>query len=109
MNPSLEALENQYFLLRESLSTLTAQGATPQQLDQLRSQIVRSRTNYWSAVNSILHDDDPEVRNLVSQLNAEQLTLTATIGHLGDIAKVLQAITKAVDIGSQIVSKAISI
>ena len=109
MNPSLEALENQYFLLRGSLSTLMAQGATSEQLDELRRQIVRSRTNYWSAVNSILHDDDPEVRKLVSELNTEQLTLQATIGHLEDIAKVLGAITKAVDIGSQIVAKAISL
>ena len=41
MNPSVEALENQYFLLRGSLSTLIGQGATSAQLDQLRTQIVQ--------------------------------------------------------------------
>jgi len=35
--------------------------------------------------------------------------LKAAIEHLGDVAKVLDAITKAVDIGSQIASKAISL
>lgn len=109
MNPSLEALENLYFLLRSSLTTLQAQGATPDQLDQLRTQIVRARTNYWTAINSILHDDDPEVRDLTSQLNSAQLSLDASIKHLNDVAKVLDAITKAVDIGSQIVEKAISL
>ena len=109
MNQSLEALENQYFLFRASLGALTAQGATPEQLDQLRTQIVRSRTNYWTAVNSVLHDDDPAVRALTSQLNTEQLTLDASIKHLGKVSEVLDAITKAVDIGSQIVSKAVSL
>jgi hypothetical protein len=109
VNPSIQALENLYFLLRSSLSTLQAHGATSDQLDQLRTQIVIARTNYWTAINSILHDDDPEVRTLTSQLNAAQLSLEATIKHLNDVAKVLDAITKAVDIGSQIIQKAISL
>jgi hypothetical protein len=109
VNPSVQALENLYFLLRSSLSTLQAQGATPDQLDQLRTQIVLARTNYWTAINNIFHDDDPEVRTLTSQLNAEQLTLAATIKNLNDVAKVIDAITKAVDIGSELVAKAVSL
>ena len=109
MNPSLQALENLYFLLRSSLTTLQAQGATPEQLDELRAQIVQARTNYWTALNKILHDDDPEVRDLTSQLNTAQISLEATIKHLNNVAKVLDAITRAVDIGSQIVAKAISL
>jgi len=109
MNPSVEALENLYFLLRGSLSTLQANGATPDQLDQLRTQIVVARTNYWTAINSIFHSDDPQVRNLTSQLNSAQLSLDATIKHLNDVAKVLDAITKAVDIGSQLVAKAVTL
>jgi hypothetical protein len=109
MNPSLEALENLYVLLRGSLSTLQAQGATPDQLDALRTQIVLARTNYWTAINSILDDDDPQVRDLTSQLNTAQLSLQATIKHLDDVAKVLDAITKAVDIGSQLAAKAVAL
>jgi hypothetical protein len=109
MNPSVEALENLYFLLRGSLSTVQAHGATPDQLDQLRTQIVLARTNYWTAINKVLHDDDPQVRALTSQLNTAQLSLEATIKHLNDVAKVLDTITKAVDIGSQILQQAISL
>lgn len=109
MNPSVQALENQYFLLRGSLATLTAQGATDDQLDDLRTEIVQARTNYWQAANSIMHDDDPEVRDLVSQMNTDQLTLQATISNLGDISKILDAITSAVNIGSQIAAKAIAL
>lgn len=109
MNPSVEALENLYFLLRASLSTLQAKGATPDQLDQLRAQIVIARTNYWKAINNIFHSDDPQVRDLTTQLNTAQLSLDATIKNLNDVAKIIDAITKAVDIGSQLVEKAISL
>ncbi len=109
MGPSLQALENQYFLLRSSLPTLTAQGATQDQLDTLRSLIVQARTNYWTALNKTLHDDDPAVVALTSQMNAEQMNIVAAVQHLGNIAKVLDLITKAVDIGSQIVAKAVSL
>jgi hypothetical protein len=106
MSQSVETLENQSSLLRASLGTLADQGATADQLDQLRTQIAQSRTNYWTAVNKNLQDDNPEITQLVTQLNAEEANLKTTIDHLGDFAKVIDAITKAVDIGSQIVAKA---
>jgi hypothetical protein len=109
MNPPVEALENQYFLLRSTLSTLSDQGATPEQLNQMRTQVVQSRTNYWTALNKVLHDDDPQLQQLVAQLNAEQATLQTTIAKLGNVAKVIDAVTKAVSIGSQIVAKAVSL
>lgn len=109
MNPSVEALENQYFLLRGALETLSDQGATPEQLDQMRTQVVQSRTNYWTALNKVLHDDDPQVQQLVIQLNAEQVTLETAIAQRANVAKVIDAVTKAVSIGSQIVAKAVSL
>lgn len=109
MNTSVEALENLYFLLRGSLTTLQAQGATPDQLNQLRTLIVQARTNYWTAINSIFHSDDPQVSSLTTQLNTAQLSLDATIKNLNDVAKVLDAITQAVNIGSQLVTKAVSL
>ena len=109
MNTSLEALENQYILLRSSLDAFTAQGATPEQISQLRLQIVQSRTNYWKAIRSILHDDDPQIETLVEKLNAEQADLAKTLERFSDVAKVLNLVTKVVHIGSQIVSKAIAV
>lgn len=109
MNPSVEALENQYFSLRASLSALMLQNATPDQLVQARTAIAKSRDNYWLATRRIMHDDDPDVQSLVSQMNTEQLSLDATIQHLGDVAKVIDAITKAVDIGSQLAAKAVAL
>ena len=109
MNPSVEALENQYFLLRSILSTLSDHGATPEQRDRMRIQVVQSRTNYWTALNKVLHDDDPQVEQLVTQLNAEQATLETMNMQLGNVAKVIDAVTKAVSIGSQIAAKVVSL
>jgi hypothetical protein len=109
MNPSLGALEKQYFFLTQSLSDLMDQGATPAELDAMRKAIVQSRTNYWKAINGILHDDDPEVASLVSQMKIAQLNLEAGLKNLGNVAKVLNVITKAVDIGSQIASKVVAL
>lgn len=57
----------------------------------------------------LMHEDDPQVGVLRSQLNAEQQTLGVAIEHLGDVVKMLDAVTKAVDIGSQLASKAMSL
>ncbi len=108
MNDALEALEDQYFTVRGSLSTLLGQGATQAQLDDLRSLIVSSRNNYWTAINKVLHNDDPQVASLTSQMNSEQLTLQASVDHLGDVAKILDIITRAVNIGTQLAAKAIA-
>jgi hypothetical protein len=109
MNPPLAVLEKQYFFLQGSLPDLMSQGATPEELDAIRKAIVQSRTNYWKAINGVLHDDDPEVKSLVSQMNAAQLNLEAGLKTLGNVAKVLNVITKAVDIGSQIAAKVVAL
>ena len=109
MNPSVESLENQYMTLRNSLSALIGLGATADQLNQVKAAIAKSRDNYWLATRRILHDDDPEVEALVSQMNTAQLSLDATIKHLGEVAGIIDAITKAVDIGSQLAAKVVAL
>ncbi len=109
MNNSLGALEKQYMFLTQSLTDLMDQGATPEELTTMRKAIVQSRTNYWKAIGSVLHDDDPAVGTLVSQMNASQLNLEAGLKNLGNVSKVLDVVTKAVNIGSQLVSKIITL
>ena len=109
MNDALNALENQYFTVRDSLSPMTAQGATPAQVNQLRGLIVTARNNYWTSINKVLHDDDPAVESLVTQMGQQQLALQASLGHLSDVAKALNVITEAVDVGSLLAAKAIAL
>jgi hypothetical protein len=58
--PSVEALETRYFSLRRSLSTLMEQGATTEQLAELRAAVEASRSNYWFALRRGRRPDDLE-------------------------------------------------
>lgn len=109
MNQSLAVLEKQYEFLQGSLPDLMSQDATPQQLDAARAAIAQARTNYFKAIKGLLQDDDPEVASLVSQMNMAQLNLEAGVKHLGNVAKVLDVITKAVDIGSKLAAKVVAL
>ena len=109
MSPSIECLENQYFFLRTNLPAWTKSAGSQAQLDQLRSAVAKSRDNYWLATRSILHDDDPAVVNLVSQMNFEQQQLEAAVASLQGIAQVLQTITDALQIGTKLAGLAVVI
>ena len=104
MSQSVAVLERQYIFLQGCLSDVMSQDATPEQLDLLRSAIAQSRSNYYKAINATLQDDDPQVASLVSQMNMAQLNLEAGVKNLGNVSKILDVITKAVEIGSQLAS-----
>jgi len=105
MNPSTQALENQYMLLRNNLPDLEAKCATEDQINTLTRAVAQSRDNYNTAIRSALRDDDPEVAALTSQMNTIQLDLDQEVQKLGDIAKVLNQITKAADTGSKLAAR----
>lgn len=109
MNNSLKALETQYFFLQSSLPDLIGRGAPQAELDAVRSAIVQSRTNYWTAINKILHDDDPTVEQLTSEMNFEEMNLEAAIQNLDTVAEVLSVIAKAVDVGTKLAAQAIAL
>uniref|UniRef100_A0A7V5CTJ5 Uncharacterized protein n=1 Tax=Acidobacterium capsulatum TaxID=33075 RepID=A0A7V5CTJ5_9BACT len=109
MGDALKALEEQYFLINDNYGSLFGQCATDDQKAQLQKLLTTARTNYWSAINKVLHDDDPEVQSLTSQLNTLKLTLQATIDSGQNIAAVLGAIAQAVGVGTQLAGLAISL
>lgn len=106
---SLALLENQYESLRASLTTVETQGAPEDQLNTLRNAIAKSRDNYFAATEKILHDDDPEVAALSSKMKTIQVTIDESVKQMGDVAKFLDDVTKAVDIGSQLAAKAVAL
>lgn len=109
MNSSLAALERQYFFLQGSLPDLMGRGAPEEELSAVRLAIVQSRTNYWTAINKVLHDDDPRVAALTSQMNLEQLNLEAALKTLKTVTQVLNVITKAIDVGTKLAEMAITL
>jgi HEAT repeat protein len=109
MSEAVTALQNIYFAIQQNISAMLAACQTQAQRDELMSKYVAARQNYWQAINKVFHDDDPAVKTLVTQANDAAKTLTAISTNLGDIATVLNDITKAVTLGSQIVAKVVAL
>lgn len=107
MGPSLQSLECQYMLLTQNLSMILAACASQTQRDQVMTQYVASRRNYWSSIQKIFHDDDPTVVSLVNEMHEEEQKIEDCTKHLNDIAKVIDIITDAVNVGSALAGKAL--
>jgi predicted DNA-binding protein (UPF0278 family) len=105
MKPSTQAPENLYTTLLNNLFDLEARCSNADQLDTLHKAVAQSRDNYNAALRSALQDDDLEVAALTSQMGTIQVTLDQQVKDLGDIASILNVITKAVDIGSKLAAR----
>lgn len=107
MGPSLQSLEDQYMLLTQNLSMVLAACPSQTERDRVMTQYVTSRRNYWSSIQKIFHDDDPKVVSLVNEMHAEQQKIKECTKHLNDIAKVIDIITDAVNVGTALAGEAI--
>jgi hypothetical protein len=106
MGNSLQALENQYMLLTQNLSSLLDACSTQQQKDSVMAQYVDSRRNYWNSIHKLFHDDDPAIVSLVKKMGEQQKQIESCKDKLNDIAKVIQIITSAVSVGTTLAAKA---
>ena len=107
MGPSLQSLEDQYILLTQQLSEILAACPGQTERDQLMTQYVASRRNYWSSIQKIFHDDDPQIVSLVQEMHKEQQEIKDCTDQLNDIAKVINIITDAVKVGTALAAKAL--
>jgi hypothetical protein len=105
MGPSLQSLEDQYMLLTQQLSAILAACPTQTERDQVMTQYVTSRRNYWNSIQQIVHDDDPQIASLVAEMQTEQKKIQDCTDHLNNISKVIDTITEAVDIGTTLAAK----
>jgi hypothetical protein len=106
MGNALLALQNQYIFLTQNLSMLLAACQTQDQRDAIQSQYVKCRRNYFNSVNSIFHEDDPAVTSAIAQMQTAQTALKNMLNGLDNIAKVMNDIADAVQIGAKLVSLA---
>ncbi|HYK36990.1 hypothetical protein [Alloacidobacterium sp.] len=107
MGPSLQSLEDQYMLLTQNLSMILAACPTQTERDQVMAQYVASRRNYWSSLQKIFHDNDPTVASLVQEMHDEQQKIKDCTKHLNDIARVIDIITDAVNVGAALAGEAV--
>jgi hypothetical protein len=109
MGDALAAVESLYFTFQDNLNDALAACPDQASRDAVMTKYVAARQNYWQCINKGFHDDDPVVRDLVVQAKAACEDLKTIGDHLGDIAKVINIVTKAVTIGSQIAAKVITL
>ena len=67
---------------------------------------VEARRNYWNFINEIFHDDDLSIEQVVEQIDNAQDSLQRMTQDLANIAQVINAITTAVKIGTELASMA---
>jgi hypothetical protein len=109
MGDALAALEGIYFAFQDNLNDALAACPDQASRDVVMSKYVAARQNYWQCINKGFHDDDPALRALVVQAKAACAALETMDEQLGDVAKVIDIVTKAVTIGSQIAAKVITL
>ena len=107
MGEALSAVEALYFGLQQKIGMLSLASRSQGQRDAFMSQYVAARTAYWSCVNKMFHDDDPQVIALTTQLKAATDEVTKSEKELGDISKVIDDVTEAVTIASKLATLAV--
>ncbi len=94
-------------LLSQQLPEVLAACAGQTERDQVMTQYVTARRNYWSSIQKTFHDDDPQVASLVKEMQDEQKEIKDCTNHLNDISKVIDIITDAVNVGTALAAKAV--
>ena len=106
MSDALQSLENQYFYLTSHLSDLQAKYPAEPEKSKFMTQYVNSRRNYFNSINKIFHDDDPAIVSLCAQMKQQQSVIKKEVETMADVAKLLNDITTAVQVGAKLASLA---
>jgi len=106
VSEALQSLQDLYFYLTNNLATLQAKYSQEPQKSEFMTQYVAARRNFFNSINKVFHDDDPQIVTLCAQMKQQQATLKKEVDTMNDVAKVLNAITTAVQIGAKIASLA---
>lgn len=103
----MAVLEQNYVTIQEQVNMLPL-NCDQAERDALNTQLVAARSAYWTCVNKAFHDDDPQVVALTAQLKQQTQAIDDAAQNLGDIAKVLDQITTAVDTAAKLATLVIS-
>jgi hypothetical protein len=101
---ALKLVEETYLLLTRNFNKLYEACKTEEQRNQLRQAYVQARDNFWEAQNRVFQENDPLVADIVKELSEAEEEIKRRLEDLKKIAQVLQAITKAVRLGSSLIT-----
>jgi chromosome segregation ATPase len=95
---TFKALDAQYNLLRVACRTQA-------DLDALDAEYAAAEENCEKCTNQYLGDDDAEIAQLCGELKTCNDELKKAVTEMGDMSKVLDNLTEAVTVSSQLIAK----
>jgi len=104
MANTLADVQATFLSLDAQYNLLLAGSETQAQRYALSLQYATARQNYESALNATLTDVDEQVAALSTQLKAANARVVRATAQLANISKVIDDITTAVELGSQLVA-----
>ena len=107
MQDPMAALEQNYITIQDQVDMLSL-NCDQTERDSLNTQLVAARSAYWSCVNKAFHDDDPQVVALTAKLKQQTQAIEDAVQEMGDIAKVLDQITTAVNTAAKLAALVIA-
>ena len=102
MDDALRALEAQLNSIENALDACTTQA----QRNQLRPSYIQAQLNYQRAVNKVFQANDPQITQLVTQMKKAQTSLEQMTKDLANFANVVNAVSTAVRIGTDLAAMA---
>lgn len=109
MSPAEAAVKDIYFNALDKLNMMLLACRNDEERAAIRLEFTRARSNFYTCVNKAFAANDQALDELVVQANRAANDLKQIEEHLGNIAKVLDAMTQAVTYGSQIAAKVLAV
>ena len=105
-NGSFIEIQQTYFQIEENFNSLYLACENEKQRDQLRSAYSVAFMNYAAAKQKVFHDNDPQVKTLLDQLDSAQTEIKKMLDGEKKIGKILNLISAAVHLSSSLISLA---
>ena len=103
MSEALDTLQSYYFKLTENLDDYLDRCKTDDQKKALKAEYQQARLNFYTARNKAFAVNDPQIAKVVVDLKAAEDSLQKLTEQLADIAKIINAVTTAVRLGTELV------
>jgi len=104
MANALVDVQNTFLSLDENYNLLLAACQTDADRDALKARYAAAELNYDQSLDKMLSDNDANVAALLAQLKPLNDQVTQAVAEMGNISKVIDALTQAVTFGSKLLT-----
>ena len=104
MANALTDVQNTFTTLDANFNLLHAACKTDTERTDLGVQYGRAMAAYQKCVNKFLSDDDPTIAALSAELKTANDKVAKAVAQMGNMSRVIDDITQAVNIGEKVVA-----